>query len=491
MSKESGLSPGRAWLCCVLLSSLICLATHPVPAQWQEESCLFSAQDSARTGYTNCRNLVVQGDVVHSLWMDTENGKWRPTYRRSTDGGNTWEDAVHLAEPNTSWPRNLASFTVQESTVYAVWADERSGESQVYLRISTDNGESWEEDSRITTEGFECSVPAIACANSAIHIVYQDTRTTSRHIKYIRSADGGAHWSDPVSIADASYLEVAAITAVGSVIHTCWYDYSFGNAEIFYRRSTDGGVTWENSVRLSQDPGVQNGCTIAVSGDDVHIAWHDYRTGFFDVHYVYSWDGGAHWGEEEPVMVTAYDCYFPTLAVSDQTLHLAWVDTRNDPGDIYYCRSDDAGRTWGLEEPVISSPLKSLYPFLAVSGDALHLLWTDDFRDVRHMRNPTGNAGTTVAGGPVAPTGYSFDQNYPNPFTTRTRLQYSLSATAHIRITLHDMLGRELRTLLDDMRNPGTHMLQIDGSTLPAGNYLCRMTAGEEALTRLITVVHQ
>jgi len=459
-------------------------------AQWQEECCLFSAQDSARTGYTNCRNLVVQGDLVHSLWMDKENGEWRPTYRRSMDGGSTWENAVHLAEPNTTWPRHLASFAVHESTVYAVWADERSGESRIYMRVSADNGRTWTGDRCISPEGLECYYPAIAFEHSSVHVVYTERVPSSRNIKYIRSSDGGEHWTKRVSLSSSSYAEAACITIEGSVIHICWYEFFFGQSEIMYRRSTDGGATWENSVRLSQDPGVQNGCTIAVSGDDVHIAWHDYRTGFFDVHYVYSWDGGAHWGEEEPVMVTPYDCYFPTLAVSDQTLHLAWVDKRNDPGDIYYCRSDDAGRTWGLEEPVVSSPLRSRYPFLAISGDALHLLWTDDYREVRHMRNPTGNAGTTVARDPVATPGYTFDQNYPNPFSTHTSMQYRLSAVAHVCITLHDMLGRELRILLDDMRNPGTHVIQIDGSELPAGNYLCRMTVGKDTMTRLISVMH-
>ncbi|MBN1448752.1 MAG: exo-alpha-sialidase [Bacteroidetes bacterium] len=482
----------RPYAFCFLLTNVfLFLGAYPLHSQWNEESILFTAADSAKTGYTHCRNIVAQGELVHTIWMDTDNGKWRPTYRRSTDGGNSWEEAVHIAEPNTRCPQYHSSLAVQASTVYVVWSDERTGESQVYLRISTDNGESWEEDSRITPEGLECSVPAIVCEDSIVHVVYSDRRTSSRHIKYIRSVDGGAHWTEPVSIADAFFLEVAAITAVGSVIHTCWYDYSFGNLEIFYRRSTDGGVTWENSVRLTEDPGVQNGCTIAASGDDVHVAWHDRRTGFWDIHYCYSWDGGAHWGMEEPVMVTPDDCYFPTLAVSGQTLHLAWVDTRNDPGDIYYCRSEDAGCSWGLEEHVVSSPLRSRYPFLAVSGDVLHMLWTDDDREIRSTRNPTGNAGATASGGLVAPTGYSLDQNYPNPFTAWSNLQYSLSVREHVRITLHDMLGRELRTLLDDMRNPGTYTVRIDGTQLSPGSYLCRMTAGKEAMTRLITVMHQ
>ncbi|MCB2204619.1 T9SS type A sorting domain-containing protein [bacterium] len=462
---------------------------HQLSAQWQDESLLFTATDSAKTGYTHNRNIAVEGQLVHTVWMDSENGKWRPSYRRSTDGGNTWENVVHLADPNTRCPQYHVSLAVQQSAVYVVWSDERSGNSKIYLRRSTDAGESWKADRCITPAGLNCTSPGITCGASSIHVIYKEKLSYASQARYIRSTDGGEHWTEGTTFAEAGFMEVVAMAVVEPVIHTCWYDHNYGNSEIIYRRSTDDGETWENKVRLTEDPGVQNGCTVVASGEDVHVAWHDYRTGVFDIHYVHSLDGGAHWGEEGPIMVTPHNCYFPTLAVSAETVHLAWIDTRNDPGDIYYCRSDDAGRTWGPEEHIISSERRSRYPFLAVSGSALHLLWTDNHKEIHYASNPTGNeTGTHTMGSTDYQVDLALDQNYPNPFRAHSTMQYHLPVMAHVRITLYDMLGRERRTLLDDARAPGTHSIQVDGSQFPTGSYLCRIVANGESASRLLTV---
>ncbi|MBN1448751.1 MAG: exo-alpha-sialidase [Bacteroidetes bacterium] len=464
------------------------LATGNVTAQWQEPSCLFTAADSAHTAIPNYENLIVQGNFVHTMWADRENGKWRPTYRRSTDGGDTWEDAVHLGEPNANWPTQYgSSLAVLENTVYAVWADERSGESRIYLRVSTDNGKSWGEDRCITPDSLECSFPAIACDSTNVHVVYfvpHENKNT-----YIRSTDAGEHWTEGVKISGLDWSYFISIAADGSLVHAVYIGWTWGRNDIYYRRSTDGGKSWGKEVRFTDAPGWKHGQTVVAAGDDVHVVWYDYRTGFSDIHYCYSSDGGAHWGEEEPIMVTPYDCFFQTLAVSGQTLHLAWVDTRNDPGDIYYCRSDDAGGSWGPEEQVVSSPLRSRYPFLAVAGDALHLLWTDEYREIRYMRNPTGNAGVNATERPVTPSGYSLDQNYPNPFNSRSSLRFSIPAATRVTVTVHDLLGRTVQTVLDGERSAGSYMTTIDGTPLPPGSYLCRMRADDVVLSRMMTVL--
>jgi hypothetical protein len=81
-----------------------------------------------------------------------------------------------------------------------------------------------------------------------------------------------------------------------------------------------------------------------------------------------------------------------------------------------------------------------------------------------------------------APTAFSLQQNYPNPFNPSTRLEYALPHAAHITIKIHDALGREIATLVDEKLPAGSHFVAWDGKDrtgreMPSGIYFVRMQA--------------
>ncbi|MDB5035628.1 MAG: repeat protein [Chlorobi bacterium] len=83
-------------------------------------------------------------------------------------------------------------------------------------------------------------------------------------------------------------------------------------------------------------------------------------------------------------------------------------------------------------------------------------------------------------------------QNAPNPFGGRTLLRFSLPWRRHARLELLDALGRVVATPAEGDFDGGDHDVTIDGSALPAGVYLARLTVGGDAVSRIIrmTVVH-
>ncbi|MEP7219102.1 MAG: T9SS type A sorting domain-containing protein, partial [Bacteroidota bacterium] len=83
-------------------------------------------------------------------------------------------------------------------------------------------------------------------------------------------------------------------------------------------------------------------------------------------------------------------------------------------------------------------------------------------------------------------------QNAPNPFGGRTLLHFSLPSRRHARLELLDALGRVVATPADGDFGGGDHDVDIDGSTLPAGIYLARLTVSGGGIARIIrmTVVH-
>jgi len=73
------------------------------------------------------------------------------------------------------------------------------------------------------------------------------------------------------------------------------------------------------------------------------------------------------------------------------------------------------------------------------------------------------------------PDGYALRQNYPNPFNPVTTIQYELGAVDHISITVYDVLGRKVTTLVDGTQVAGPHQIAFDGSSLASGVYFYRL----------------
>ena len=68
-------------------------------------------------------------------------------------------------------------------------------------------------------------------------------------------------------------------------------------------------------------------------------------------------------------------------------------------------------------------------------------------------------------------------QNYPNPFNPTTTIDYQLPTISQVKLTVYDLLGREVATLIDDVKGAGTHSVTWDASQFASGAYLVRMTA--------------
>jgi len=80
-------------------------------------------------------------------------------------------------------------------------------------------------------------------------------------------------------------------------------------------------------------------------------------------------------------------------------------------------------------------------------------------------------------------------QNYPNPFNPSTVIRYTVPEQAHIRLTIYDMLGREISVLVNEQQGPGSYDVTWDGTDFTSGMYLYRLEAGSKSMTRRMTLI--
>ena len=86
--------------------------------------------------------------------------------------------------------------------------------------------------------------------------------------------------------------------------------------------------------------------------------------------------------------------------------------------------------------------------------------------------------------GLTVPTEFALQQNYPNPFNPSTQIQYALPTDANVSITIYDLMGRQIRTLINEQVSAGYHSTLWNatndlGSPVSAGVYIYTISASE------------
>lgn len=87
------------------------------------------------------------------------------------------------------------------------------------------------------------------------------------------------------------------------------------------------------------------------------------------------------------------------------------------------------------------------------------------------------------------PTATTLNQNYPNPFNPSTSITFSLAKSGKAQLSVFDVLGRKVATLLNQTLSAGSHSVQFDASALSSGMYLYRLEVGGEIFTHKMTLV--
>jgi hypothetical protein len=134
---------------------------------------------------------------------------------------------------------------------------------------------------------------------------------------------------------------------------------------------------------------------------------------------------------------------------------------------------------------------------IALSARPINILFDKDDWILKYVESVTLIDGTTGL-----PSGFSLQQNYPNPFgsaingtsNSATLIQFNIPETAQVRLVIYNLLGQKVRTLRDEDFEPGSHVAQWDGRDdsgvrVGAGVYLYRIKAGDFVEKKKMTLM--
>ncbi len=140
-------------------------------------------------------------------------------------------------------------------------------------------------------------------------------------------------------------------------------------------------------------------------------------------------------------------------------------------------KTTDAGETWSLYQDYLFNDLYSVYFVDENTGVAVG--YSGIIR--------TTNGGVPIGIRPISkeiPASFSLFQNYPNPFNPNSKIKFQIPKFSHVKLTVFDMLGKEIHTLVNEKLSPGTYEADFDGSNLSSGIYLYTLEAGDYVESR-------
>jgi hypothetical protein len=230
----------------------------------------------------------------------------------------------------------------------------------------------------------------------------------------------------------------------------------------FIFKSTDQGLTWtESSTGLSQFSSTFN---VVGLNDNLFTASADgvYRSTNAGISWSLAMNGMSSGA------VYAIEVYGNTLLAGK--------------GDGSFYKSTDDGNNWvnisdGLPPAGSTSAIEAIW----LTGNNL----LSGTYSTGVFWRPANEVITSISDDPAAqPFTFELQQNYPNPFNPVTNILFRLSNESHVKISVYNAIGEEIKVLLNENKAAGDYQLSFDGGNFSSGIYFYVMNAGEYTMTR-------
>ena len=266
-------------------------ASHDNGQTFDPEQQLTSAQGAFRI------SISASGSQVHVAWMDyRSNATWHIYYRRSTDGGRSFEAERILANGTNSVGAERPEISAAGTTVHLAWMDARNNKpackigsgapipvcTDVYYKRSLDGGATWSEDLMISRGTIYGGRPSLASSGLNAAVAYDDGYDDLGNVKQFltQSKDNGKTWTAPVQLSSSPGPNThSSIIFSGMSINVAWFNEVPQSSKIYFRSSPNNGLTWSSEDVISMSSGSADTPMVSVTNANLHAVWGDNRTG--------------------------------------------------------------------------------------------------------------------------------------------------------------------------------------------------------------------
>lgn len=423
--------------------------------------------------------LKVDGDVKSSTTVTP----MRDIYIASTDYNLYSFNSNGLS--NTGWPISLGA------EVTASVAVNQSG----MLYIGTSNGIFQAIDPHGEVQwGFNMGAPVYASAaisqENTLYIVNENGRVFSFDLGHINPDHVQYKWMHEIG---ESVVTSPALDGEGNLYMTTME----GTLLKLYDAGSEAQVAWQYTMHspIESSP---------IIGSDYGI----YFGGTDSTMYKVDTTGTLIWNTPVGSAVRS------TAAVANFSTNADRLYVGTDEGILYALATETGEKVWQYEtQSSIRGPIlfagKTVYAGThdghvvaieeqavqsgVMKNTAVHPVW-HTFQGNNARTGKFGEAMTDVESSTALPANYTLLQNYPNPFNPSTTIRYGLPAASQVQVTVYDVRGEQVATLIAEQQSAGWHSVQWDGRNeigrqVSTGVYFYRLVAEDFVETKKMVLM--
>jgi photosystem II stability/assembly factor-like uncharacterized protein len=439
------------------------------------------------------------------LHFINENTGYSDIYNVTTNGGLTWQSMSSVFDHNSPYKLSFAGTNV-------------FGIGTGMITKSTNSGINWSE----LTYGYHTYFDDVHFINAMTGLV------CGEYGKLLRTTNGGMNWN--LFIVQA-YPE-SEISSISMPDQSNWYVSEFMTGRVL--RTTNAGLSWDTTYTNVYGPtrikfinagtgfgickynyfikttnsGTNWNVTNLLVSQNWALDFYNANTGMIGgSHTLRTTNGGNNWID----MTSQLGIYTADIQFASQNIVYAGGDTNPDG---VLLKSTDAGVTWQactfpeqiyrimdicFLNPYYGFVSTGAYLYKTTNGGAsfvkLNSLGAIVFSFADSLTGyGVGNYGTIIkttngGGEPIAvqpisnevPKRFVMQQNYPNPFNPTTIIKFSVPLNKggdrglSVRLSIYDITGREVATLINEQLQPGTYEVLWDGTNYASGVYFYRL----------------
>jgi len=358
-------------------------------------------------------------------------------FLRTTNGGNNW-----VVTQFPEYSADDLSFLDDNTGYISSW----QGPGKSYVLKTTNGGVNWIKlDSNASSffkiHFYDYNKGIIASKYDVSH------RTTNGGYNWV-TMYGTALWQEPNSLISLS-ADTWLLADKGSSIN----------------KTTNGGVNWQN-IPFYQ---IGMNCVTMYFINSTTGFSADYNTKIFK-----TTNAGNNWFKIDSI---GYTYNFNEASLTFPDYLIGYLATGN-----YVFRTLDGGFNWTKLNLKTNFSAYSIY-FINVNTG---------FVGGSHGFIYKTTAGSTIGINQISeniPDKLSLFQNYPNPFNPSTNIRYQIANNKFVKITVYDLLGKEIETLVNEKQSPGTYEVTFEGSNYPSGVYFYKLSSGDFSETKKMILI--
>lgn len=374
-------------------------------------------------------------------------------FLKSTNAGASWKGSYIRA--NNVAPNILDMHFVDENIGYA-------SHSYGLVTKTTDGGETW---AAVIPDTISVTVNHNGVFFLNENYGFTVGRLASNFDMINKTTDGGSTWQQTTNIVSSTLRSIAFVNentgiAVGEKLKSIY--------------TSDGGTTWNVSIFETLPPGTAEPHLRKVTFKDNLNA-----TAVGESLILNSTNAGATWNyaDVNELSETLTDVDF-----KDAQTGWAVGTKTSSPKKVALYKTTDGGLNWTDHVDTLIFPGSETVYGVSIHNDFVWIcgspsnIFTDE-----PVTSVTPESGLPIQMG--------LGQNYPNPFNPATKISFTLSQASMITIKVYDILGREIKSLIQEFRSAGEHVIEFDAKGLSSGIYLYVLRTESGMLSKKMTLM--